>query len=50
MSALGVGAGITTTLISLIANAGPENQAVATAGELVAYAAYDYTLLLSLYF
>lgn len=31
---LRTGAGITTTLISLIANAGPENQAVATAGTL----------------
>ncbi|CAL1702762.1 unnamed protein product [Somion occarium] len=30
-AALGNGAGITTTLISLIANAGPEDQAVATA-------------------
>ncbi|EKM56847.1 uncharacterized protein PHACADRAFT_118869 [Phanerochaete carnosa HHB-10118-sp] len=31
LSSFGVGAGITTTLIALIANAGPENQAVATA-------------------
>lgn len=28
-----IGAGITTTLISLIANAGPVDQAVATAGK-----------------
>ncbi|KAF7794028.1 hypothetical protein EIP86_005156 [Pleurotus ostreatoroseus] len=32
LSSFGVGAGITTTLIALIANAGPVDQAVATAG------------------
>ncbi|KAI0931747.1 hypothetical protein AcW2_000569 [Taiwanofungus camphoratus] len=31
----GGGAGITTTLIALIANAGPEDQAVATAGDFI---------------
>lgn len=33
MMAFGVGVGITTTLISLIANAGSGDQAVATAGQ-----------------
>lgn len=30
-----LGSGITTTLIALIANAGPADQAIATAGTLV---------------